>query len=83
MHKSLDKGMPVTLDDVDTIADGIATGGISETTLGIMQENVDEFLTVTDTEIARAILLLMERAKQVVEVPVRRLSPLSSAMILT
>ncbi|MDS0261164.1 threonine ammonia-lyase [Haloarcula sp. S1CR25-12] len=67
MHKSLDKGIPVTLDDVDTIADGIATGGISETTLRIMQANVDEVVTVTDTEIARAILLLMERAKQVVE----------------
>jgi threonine dehydratase len=67
IHKSLDKGMPVTLDDVDTIADGIATGGISEMTLQIMQANVDEVVTVTDTEIARAILLLMERAKQVVE----------------
>jgi len=67
VHKSLDKGMPVTLDEVDTIADGIATGGISETTLRIMKRNVDEVVTVTDTEIARAILLLMERAKQVVE----------------
>ena len=67
MHKSLDKGMPVTLDEVDTIADGIATGGVSETTLRIMQANVDEIVTVTDTEIARAILLLIERAKQVVE----------------
>jgi len=67
IHKSLDKGMPVTLDEVDTIADGIATGGISETTLRVMQSNVDEVVTVTDTEIARAILLLMERAKQVVE----------------
>jgi threonine dehydratase len=59
--------MPVTLDEVDTIADGIATGGISETTLRIIQERVDEVVTVSDTEIARAILLLMERAKQVVE----------------
>jgi len=67
VHASLDKGMPVTLDEVDTIADGIATGGISETTLRIIQERVDEVVTVSDTEIARAILLLMERAKQVVE----------------
>jgi threonine dehydratase len=57
----------VTLDDVDTIADGIATGGISETTFQIIQENVDEVVTVSDTEIATAILFLMERAKQVVE----------------
>jgi threonine dehydratase len=67
VHRSLDKGFPVTLDDVNTIADGIATGGISETTFRIIRENVDEVVTVTDTEIARAILLLMERAKQVVE----------------
>jgi threonine dehydratase len=67
VHESLDKGIPVTLDDVDTIADGIATGGISETTLRIIERNVDEVVTVSDTEIARAILLLMERAKQVVE----------------
>ena len=67
VHESLDKGMPVTLDEVNTIADGIATGGICETTLEIIQRNVDEVVTVTDTEIARAILLLMERAKQVVE----------------
>ena len=67
VHESLDKGMPVTLDEVNTIADGIATGGISRTTLRIIQQNVDEVVTVTDTEIARAILLLLERAKQVVE----------------
>jgi threonine dehydratase len=57
----------VTLDEVDTVADGIATGGISETTLRIIRANVDDVVTVSDTEIARAILLLMERAKQVVE----------------
>lgn len=67
VHESLNKGFPVTLEEVDTIADGIATGGVSEMTLQIIQENVDEVVTVTDTQIARAILLLMERAKQVVE----------------
>ncbi|MEF8854595.1 MAG: pyridoxal-phosphate dependent enzyme, partial [Haloarculaceae archaeon] len=67
VHESLDKGLPVTLDEVHTIADGIATGGISETTLRIIRATVDEVVTVTDTEIAEALLLLMERAKQVVE----------------
>ncbi len=64
---SLQKGSPRTLDSVDTIADGIATGGISELTLSIIEAHVDEVVTVTDAEIADAILLLMERAKQVVE----------------
>ncbi|MFB6127117.1 MAG: threonine ammonia-lyase [Halolamina sp.] len=67
VHESLEKGAPITLEAVNTIADGIATGGISETTLRIIEANVDEVVTVTDTEIARAILVLMERAKQVVE----------------
>jgi threonine dehydratase len=67
VHESLDKGMPVTLDEVDTIADGIATGGISALTLNIIQNNVDEVVTVSDSQIARAILVLLERAKQVVE----------------
>jgi threonine dehydratase len=64
---SLDKGLPVTLDSVDTIADGIATGGVSDLTLSLIEEHVDEIVTVTDGEIARAVLLLLERAKQVVE----------------
>ena len=67
IHESLEKGIPVPLDEVDTIADGIATGGISQQTLDIIEHNVDEFVTVTDGEIATAILLLLERAKQVVE----------------
>ncbi|WP_121743541.1 threonine ammonia-lyase [Natronorubrum halophilum] len=65
--ESLEKGDPVTLDSVNTIADGIATGGVSELTLSLIESHVDEVVTVTDGEIARAILLLLERAKQVVE----------------
>ncbi|WP_224450423.1 threonine ammonia-lyase [Haloprofundus salilacus] len=67
VHESLNKGLPVTLDEVDTIADGIATGGISELTLNLIERHVDEVVTVTDSQIANAILLLLERAKQVVE----------------
>ncbi|WP_265109415.1 threonine ammonia-lyase [Halosolutus halophilus] len=65
--ESLQKGDPVSLESVTTIADGIATGGISRLTLSHIEEHVDEVVTVTDGEIARAILLLLERAKQVVE----------------
>ncbi len=65
--ESLDKGIPQTLDSVDTIADGIATGGVSELTLGIIDEHVDEIVTVSDSGIANAVLLLLERAKQLVE----------------
>ncbi|WP_135854728.1 threonine ammonia-lyase [Halorussus salinus] len=65
--ESLDKGIPASIDSPKTIADGIATGSISELTLGLIEEYVDEVVTVTDDEIARAELLLLERAKQLVE----------------
>jgi threonine dehydratase len=65
--ESLAKGIPVSLDSVDTIADGIATGSVSELTLSLIEAHVDEIVTVTDGEIARAVLFLLERAKQVVE----------------
>jgi threonine dehydratase len=65
--QSLDNGAPVSLDDPDTIADGIATGSVSDLTLSLIKKHVDEVMTVPDGEIARAILLLLERAKQLVE----------------
>lgn len=65
--QSLDKGIPVDHENPDTIADGIATGGISELTLSLIEENVDKVVTVGDDEIAEAILILLQRAKQLVE----------------
>jgi len=65
--ESLDKGVPVTLDAVDTIADGIATGGISELTLGLLEAHLDAIVTVSDDGIASATQVLLERAKQLVE----------------
>lgn len=67
VHESLDKGIPQMLSSVDTIADGIATGGISDLTLSLIEEHVDEVVEVSDEAIARSILLLLERAKQLVE----------------
>ena len=64
---SLDKGRPVTAADVDTIADGIATGGTSSLTLELIREHVDEVVTVSEEELASGIVLLLERAKQLVE----------------
>ena len=65
--ESLDKGLPCGIGDPDTIADGIATGGISELTFGLIRDHVDEVVTVTDQEIAHAVLVLLERTKQLVE----------------
>lgn len=67
VHESLDKGAPMALEDMRTFADGIATGGISELTLDLIERHVDRVVTVTDAEIATSVLLLLERSKQLVE----------------
>lgn len=64
---SLEKGEVVALDSVDTIADGIATRHVGEKPFQVIQERVDEVVTVSDDEIADAVLLLLERAKTLVE----------------
>lgn len=57
--------MPST--SVHTIADGIAVKTPGEKTMGYINQYVDKMVTVSDAEIAAAILLLLERTKQVVE----------------
>lgn len=57
----------VTLSTVNTIADGIAVKSPGHYTYPIVQQYVDEMVTVTDDEIAGAILMFMERLKLVVE----------------
>lgn len=67
MRASLDAGRLVRLDRLDTIADGIAVREASDLTLGIVRERVSDVVTVTDGEISHALILLLERAKAVVE----------------
>ena len=50
-----------------TIAEGIAVKQPGEVTRPIVDELVDEIVTVTDEEISEAIVLLLERAKLTVE----------------
>jgi threonine dehydratase len=67
MGRSLAEGAPVRLDAVSTMADGIAIKGPSALTLAHVQAYVDDIVTVDDDDIARAVVLLLERAKAVVE----------------
>ncbi|SFS07879.1 threonine dehydratase [Halomicrobium zhouii] len=64
---SLDAGEIHELDDVDTVADGIADTRLLETTFSVAREVVDDVVSVTDLEIATAVTLLAERAKTVAE----------------
>ncbi len=67
LSAALDAGRPVTLEEVVTMADGIAVRACSELTLAHAQAYVDGVVTVDEEEISRAMLLLVERAKAVVE----------------
>lgn len=57
----------VTTDSAATIADGIAVKVPGEKTIELINKYADDVVTVTDGEISAAILLLLERTKQVVE----------------
>jgi threonine dehydratase len=50
-----------------TIADGIAVKVPSEFTMPLLEDLLDDIVAVTDEEITEAIVLLLERAKLVVE----------------
>lgn len=52
---------------VPTIADGIAVYRPGELNFEIIRDTVDEVVTVSEDDIARALLVLLERAKMVVE----------------
>lgn len=64
---SLSAGHPVALESMSTMADGIAVGRPGDVPFGIVSELVDGIETVSEQAIARAVLFLAERAKQVVE----------------
>ncbi len=67
MAESLKSGKREHLDSVFTIADGIAVKEPGDLTLELCRRYVDEVVTVTDDEIAAAILALVEKQKLVAE----------------
>lgn len=67
MKKSLEENKMITLDSVSTIADGIAVKTPGDLTYAMCQKYVDEVVTVSEEEIAAAILVLLEKMKMVAE----------------
>ena len=67
MRAALDAGEPVTLDRIDTIADGIASVRTGDLTLRHAQALFDDVVLVKDDVIRRASNLLLSRRKLVVE----------------
>jgi threonine dehydratase len=64
---SLAAGEPTEIGLVATIADGIAVSKPGALNFQIIRDAVDAVVTVTEDDIARALLVLLERAKLVVE----------------
>lgn len=67
MYLSRHAGGPTELRSVSTIADGIAVKKPGDLTFALCQQYVDEVVTVSEDEIASAILALMEGQKTVAE----------------
>jgi threonine dehydratase len=64
---SLAAHRPIGARSANTICDGIAVKRPGDFTLPLVERYVDEVVTVSDDEVAEAMVLLLERAKQVVE----------------
>jgi threonine dehydratase len=64
---SLAAGRPLRLGRYATIADGIAVGRPGDLTFAHVSKLVDEVVTVSDEDISRGLLMLLERGKMLVE----------------
>ncbi len=67
MQRSLQAGTPLTLEKAGTFADGIAVRHPGDRTFAMCRQWADGILTVTEDEIAAAILTLMEKQKMIAE----------------
>ena len=67
MKLSLETGRVVEIDSVATIADGLAVKRPSEFVFHLIKDLIDEIVLVSDDDIVGATLLLLERAKLLVE----------------
>jgi threonine dehydratase len=64
---SLAAGAPVALASMTTMADGIAVGCPGAIPFAEIRDHVDDVITVSEESISHALVLLLERAKLVVE----------------
>ena len=67
MKASLEAGHIVTLPTIDTIADGVAVKTPGDQIFPYIQKNLDDIITIHDSELVDAFLDMMERHKMVVE----------------
>lgn len=65
--ESLRRGEPVALQQMTTMADGIAVARPGDVPFAAIQQHVDEVVTVSEDALSRALVMLLERAKMLVE----------------
>jgi threonine dehydratase len=66
-HDGWHAGKPLVTERANTIADGLATRSSYEMTFDALREGLADFITVTDTEIAAAMRLLLRSTHSLVE----------------
>ncbi|MFD0417187.1 threonine ammonia-lyase [Streptomyces sp. NPDC127108] len=64
---SLAAGRPTSIDNPVTMADGIKVGRPGDVPFRLVEELVDDVVTVSEDDLSSALLLCLERAKMVVE----------------
>ncbi len=67
LSRALERGAPVPLESVDTIADGLTGPVAGDLTLPAVQRFVDEVVLVSDAEIASAMGLILDYTKLLAE----------------
>lgn len=67
MKESIIAGHPISLQQVDSIADGANVKTVGHLTYGLVEKYVDEIITVNDEDLIETIFLLVEKHKIVTE----------------
>ncbi|MCG6872861.1 MAG: threonine ammonia-lyase [Gammaproteobacteria bacterium] len=60
-------GRPVATEPRNTLADGLATGGVGENAFALADPRIDELVQVSEADLAMAVFRLIELEKSVVE----------------
>lgn len=67
MKASVEAGHIVTLEHVETIADGVAVKTPGDLIFPYIQQNIDDIITIDDAELVDAFLDMIEKHKMIVE----------------
>lgn len=67
LTRALQTGHPVEVPEGQTLADGIAVRRVGEHTCALLRSYCDEVVTVTEDDLASAILVLLEQEKTLAE----------------